>query len=108
MTAGNPLSMQVLEALARGDKLGAIKLMREAGAPNLRAALQAIEAQASAASQARKLGPPALPNGAPARPAMQPRTPTVAMGDPPGQLRWLLVVVALLVAAAWIAFGGRM
>ena len=29
MATGNPLSMQVLEALARGDRLGAIKLMRE-------------------------------------------------------------------------------
>ena len=53
MATGNPLSMQVLEALARGDKLGAIKLMREAGAPNLKAALQAIEAQALAARESK-------------------------------------------------------
>ncbi len=106
MATGNPLSMQVLEALARGDKLGAIKLMREAGAPSLKAALQAIEAQAANAARASKPDAPALPKEAPARQAMRTRTPTVAMGDPPGQLRWLLIVVALLMAAVWIVFNG--
>ena len=108
MATGNPLSMQVLEALARGDKLGAIKLMREAGAPNLKAALQAIEAQAANASRATKSGPPSRRKDVPGRPAPQARTPTVMMGDPPGQLRWLLLAVALLVASAWIVFDGRM
>ena len=103
MATGNPLSMQVLEALARGDKLGAIKLMREAGAPNLKAALRAIEAQA--ANVAPKPGTPTRPKEAPAaRQAMRARTPAVAMGDPPGQLRWLLAMLALLAAAGWMLF----
>lgn len=103
---GNPLSKQVLDALARGDKLGAIKLMREAGAPDLRSALEAIEAQAAKVPRARKPDAAAHPQAAPPRQVKQARTPTVAMGDPPGQLRWFLVVIALLMAAIWIAFNG--
>ena len=103
MATGNPLSMQVLEALARGDRLGAIKLMREAGAPNLKAALQAIEAQAAKASATTKPEPASASKTLVQQ--VRGRPPTVAMGDPPGQLRWLLAVVAMLVAAAWIGFG---
>ena len=33
------------------------------------------------------------------------RPPTVAMGDTPGGLRWVLVVLGLLALAVWIAFG---
>jgi hypothetical protein len=34
------------------------------------------------------------------------RPPTVEQGDPPGQLRWLLIVLALLALGLWFAFGG--
>jgi len=33
------------------------------------------------------------------------RPPTVQMGDAPGGLRWMLVVLALLAAATWIMLG---
>lgn len=34
------------------------------------------------------------------------RPPTVEQGDPPGQLRWVLIVLGLLAAGLWLAFGG--
>lgn len=100
-------------ALQQGRVIEAIKLIRTAN-PGLdlaraKAALERMQHQARATDAdedgyAHEAAMPAV--------VMRPaplstrRPPTVAMGDPPGQLRWLLVVVALLVAATWIAFGG--
>jgi hypothetical protein len=46
-----------------------------------------------------------LAKGRQATPIQAQRPPTVAMGDPPGQLRWVLIVLALLAIAGWMVFG---
>ncbi|RZA21064.1 MAG: hypothetical protein EOP93_04195 [Lysobacteraceae bacterium] len=124
MAADNPLAVQVMQALARGDKLGALQLMRQAGGPAMRQVLQEFQAQAAAqgvkaksVEQAKQL----LRNDVESvgRTAQRKvdasaqllfdrkRPPTVAMGDPPGSMRWLLALVAVLLAAAWLAFGAN-
>jgi hypothetical protein len=106
-SAGLALPDVALLAFQQGRVLEAIKLIRTAN-PGLdlsraKAAFERMQAHAGAADANSgfagigKAPPPA---------ARQKRPPTVAMGDPPGQLRWLLVMVALLVAAAWIGFNG--
>jgi hypothetical protein len=103
--AGLILPDTALLAFQQGRVLEAIKLVRAAN-PGLdltraKAVVQRMKAQAqSAAADVRD------ETMAAAKPSMQlqsRRPPTVAMGDPPGRLRWLLVA-ALLAAAAWIGF----
>ena len=114
--ANELLAAQVMQALARGDKLAAVKLVREAGAGSLREAMQYVEAQAVSRNPAMKDG---LQRAAAdlhglqshARSAAQAlhahnRTPTVVMGEAPGHLRWVMIVLGLLALAAWLAFGG--
>ncbi len=109
--AGLVLPDAALQAFRDGRMIEAIKQIRTAN-PGLdlaraKAAMERLQvAQRSAAGTA-----PAPPGGGQHRPAplraRDTRTPTVEMGDPPGQLRWLLVVVVVvLVVATWIAFGG--
>lgn len=104
------LAAQVMQALARGDKIGAVKLVREAGVGSLREAMKYVEVQAVSREPAMRQGVQA-DSGARAR-ARAPllsgpeaRRPTVEMGDAPGQLRWLLVVVFLLGLAGWLLLG---
>jgi len=101
-------------ALQQGRMIEAIKLIRSAN-PGLdltraKAALERLQAQAKAQVHGKAVAPDDGDDGdAPVRvvssgPSRRP--PTVEMGDPPGQLRWLLVVVVLLSAAVWMLFGG--
>ena len=112
--------MAVAAALARGDKAGAIKLLRDAGGGDLRGALALVqrmtaEAQASKGANAAGAGTHrvAPPHGQAATQALQAaerrtesllsgakRTPTVMPGDRPlrGTL-WLLV--ALMGTVVW-------
>ena len=115
MASGNPLATQVMQALARGDKAGALRLMRDAGGPGLRQALQDFQAQAQQErAQATDRAKQAVQDAVATRLHVHPqpgladrkRPPTVAMGDPPGAMRWFLLVVALVCAAVWVAFGG--
>ncbi len=113
--ANDLLATQVMQALARGDKLAAVKLVREAGVGSLREAMQYVEAQAVSRNPAVRGIDEAKDamHGAQAhaRDAMQAlharkRTPTVVMGEAPGSLRWMMIVLFLLALAAWLAFGG--
>lgn len=106
--AGLILPDAALLALQEGRVIEAIKLIRGAN-PGLdlaraKAVMQRMQAQAHLAVEHKPPGPVAL--GKPSLPAPSRRPPTVEMGDPPGQVRWLLVVAGLLAAATWLAFGG--
>lgn len=106
--AGLILPDVAVQALQQGRLIEAIKLIRGAN-PGLdlaraKAVMQRMQAQAHLAVEHKPPGPVAL--GKPSLPAPSRRPPTVEMGDPPGQVRWLLVVAGLLAAATWLAFGG--
>ncbi|WP_395624378.1 hypothetical protein [Thermomonas sp.] len=106
--AGLVLPDAAMLAFQQGRMIEAIKLIRAAN-PGLdlaraKAAMERMQAQAhSAAGEAGK-GPAGT--GKHAMPSPSRRTPTVEMGDRPGQLRWLLLVVALAAAATWIFYAG--
>ena len=106
--AGLVLPDAALLALQQGRMIEAIKLIRVAN-PGLdlaraKALMQRMQAHAHAAVDDKLPG--TLAGGKPSLTAPSRRPPTVEMGDPPGQLRWLLVVAGLLAAAAWFGFGG--
>jgi hypothetical protein len=107
--AGLVLPDVAVLALQQGRLIEAIKLIRTAN-PGLdlaraKAVMEHLQAQAQSSP-----APVARADVSVAEKAQQrmhaPRPPTVEMGDPPGQLRWLLVVVAMVAAAAWIGYGG--
>jgi hypothetical protein len=113
MNTSNEVKRTVAEALARGDKVEAIKRLREAGGGDLKGALalvqrMAAEAQATNAGGGGNNGAPRTPEpqsmqAAERRTAAlldEKRTPTVMPGDRP--LRGMLwLVVALMGAAVW-------
>ena len=107
-SAGVILPDVAVLAFQQGRLIEAIKLIRTAnpGLDLARAKTAMLRMQADARTAVADEVADAVDHGRPATQATSRRPPTVAMGDPPGQLRWLLVVVALLVAATWIAFGG--
>lgn len=128
-TAKPPLPPDAVAALQRGDWISAIRAIRQAGGLDLQAAKRALEAHAReyAEAQARARGSNAAPATADARQAIREvaakarvesagrpgpnlapgkRQPTVAMGDRPGEMRWLLVALSAAAGMAWLAFAG--
>ncbi|RZI97207.1 MAG: hypothetical protein EOP39_28270, partial [Rubrivivax sp.] len=121
-----PVPQEAVDALQRGDLLAAFKTLREQGrGVNLQSIGNVLEAHArqyaeqqgrpsrgqppSRAGSGPIRQPPPVPPAASANAANnhdqtpeRKRTPTVAMGDPPGSMRWVLVVLGLLGMAAWI------
>lgn len=120
-TSQSPLPEEAVAAFARGDLLAAIQAIRKAGPVDLASAKRAIEAHARELA-ARQAQPPRHPgnahaanqesNARAASRAHAPssmlgqRTPTVAAGDAPGSMRWLLAVLALLAAAVVLGLLG--
>ena len=109
--AGVVLPDAAVQAFRDGRMIEAIKLIRAAN-PGLdlaraKAAMERLQTTQRAAAGAGP-GRPRDKEHAPAAAlrARDDRPPTVEMGDAPGQLRWLLLVLVLLAAAAWIGFGG--
>ncbi|WP_240098268.1 hypothetical protein [Thermomonas flagellata] len=130
-TRGRPLPPQLVAALRRGDRLTALRLIRETYGNDLDLAqamqileghLRALAGQAGgkAAKAAQRAAHAASQAGAEAAPAEQAaraalatakartqhgltagRPPTVMPGDRPGGMRWLLLALAALAAAAW-------
>ena len=105
--AGLNLPDVAVLAMQQGRLIEAIKLIRAAN-PGLdlaraKAMMEKLQAQArtTAAGAARGDVARAVIQAHPKRP------PTVAMGDPPGQLRGLLALVVALVAVLWVVFDGR-
>ncbi len=127
MTNGEQTAADVMRALAQGDKSAVIRMLREAGAPALKQVLAEVQAQAKAQHASQSGGVQAIKarleagkaagaktdvqhgihgHAQATREALRAngRTPTVMMGDTPGGLRWVLLVLGLLALAAWLAF----
>lgn len=117
------LAKQVMQALARGDRTGAAGLLRSAGMPAMRQALDQFKVQAESerralralGSSTREAADKIETHGAQVQAQAQDvlqllrahkRPPTVEMGEKPGSLRWVMIVLGLLALAAWLAFGG--
>lgn len=106
-SAGLVLSDVAMLALQQGRMIEAIKLIRTAN-PGLdltraKALMERVQVQTRSATADTGAG---STGGSKTSMPLQAHRPTVVMGDPPGQLRWLLVVVGLLAAAVWIGFHG--
>jgi ribosomal protein L7/L12 len=87
-----------LTALARGNKVEAVRLTREATGLGLAEAKQLVESHQNPA--AGDFGH--LPSGIPTNPMAEPGR------VPQGGFKWLpIVVVLLVVALAWLYFGGK-
>lgn len=106
-SAGLILPDVAVQALQQGRLIEAIKVIRTAnpGLDLARAKTVMERMQAQARSAAANVDASSLPRKA-SMPLQPRRSPTVEMGDPPGQLRWLLVVAGLVAAAIWLGFGG--
>lgn len=123
-----PVPQEAVDALQRGDLVAAFKSIRQAGGLNMQAVGRALEAQArqhaeqqtgrggetvkqSTANASATLGNLAdrardAQQGVAQQVALhRKRPPTVQMGDAPGSMRWMLVVLALLAVAAWLVLG---
>lgn len=101
--AGLELPDAAMLAFQQGRMIEGVRLVRAAN-PGLdlaraKAAIERMRAQAGSAIAQAKPDRTRAPS-----PLALRHPPTVAMGDPPGQLRWLLLVLALLAGAAWLLF----
>lgn len=135
MAQRTQVPQDAVDALQRGDLLSAFKSIRaQGGGVNLQSIGNVLEAHARQYAEQQATGrkaPPPLPQGSASQSVAQAkqaareiagkaasmramadngllahkRPPTVAMGDAPGGLRWVLVVLGLLALAVWIAFG---
>lgn len=114
MNTTSQVQRAVVEALARGDKAGAIKLLRDATGGDLRGALALVQRLAAEAQAAKMDGTgtadrprtpePQSMQAAERRTAAlfdQKRTPTVMPGDHPGRgVLWLMIV--LMGVVVWV------
>lgn len=118
MNAPREVPQAVIDALLRGDKMTAIKLVRELTGDDLRSAMQMVQQIATQLQTAKKTGShsgvhhqPETKGQRESRERTQElmtdrRTPTVMPGDQGGRgLSW--VIVLGLAALAWWALFGR-
>lgn len=108
--AGIQLPDAAIQAFRDGRMIEAIKLVRAAN-PGLdlaraKAAMEHLQRAQRSTANVVAGQPEAAPHRAPTPLAGRTRPPTVERGDSPGQLRWVLIVLALLGAGVWFAFGG--
>ena len=131
MAQRTQVPQEAVDALQRGDLLAAFKTIRQqGGGVNLQAIGNVLETHARQYAQQQAAGKPQVQAAAvkarqvvgsatdaaeasrqqaaeAMRTLMQRKqAPTVAMGDAPGSLRWVLLVLALLAAAVVLVFGG--
>ena len=115
------VAQQIVEALARGDKIAAIKLARQSGDGSLKEAVELIESMSGndargiqlrvqkAVSAARQAAgehdPHTHAQSMQAARQANNRRPTVVMGDRPGAMRWVLVALGLAGLAVWWTMG---
>lgn len=121
MAATSALVQQIVEALARGDKITAIKLARQARGGSLKEAVELLESMSGNDAKGIQLRVQKAVGAArevagqhhqqshaqtmqAARQANN-RKPTVVMGDAPGSMRWVMIVLGLLALAVWLMLG---
>lgn len=108
--AGIQLPDAAIQAFRGGRMIEAIKLVRAAN-PGLdlaraKAAMEHLQRTQRASMDVAR-HPENAPRPPPAPLAGRTRPPTVAQGDPPGQLRWILIVLALVAGAVWYVFASQ-
>ncbi len=116
MASASNVPQAVMQALQRGDKMEAIKLLREATGGDLKSAMAMIQNIAAQMEQARRGGSHSGPHHEPETQGQREnrertetilaghRTPTVMPGDRGGLglVVWILIAAAL--AGAWFWF----
>jgi hypothetical protein len=116
MSRASEVPQAVMQALQRGDRMEAIKLVREATGGDLKSAMEMIQKIAAQVEQARRTGSHSGPHSQPETEGQREnrertdaflaghRTPTVMPGDAGGRglAVWLIIAVAL--AGAWFLF----
>lgn len=113
MNAPNHVPQAVIDALRRGDKMTAIKLVRELTGDDLKAAMQMVQQVATQLQAQGKdhSGPHSVPETKGQRESREHtqdimagrRVPTVMPGDQGGRgMIWLLLIVLI---AGWFFFG---
>lgn len=121
MAATSALVQQIVEALARGDKITAIKLARQARGGSLKEAVELLESMSGNDAKGIQLrvqkavgatrevaGQHHQQSHAQTMQAARQannRKPTVVMGDAPGAMRWVMIVLGLLALAVWLMLG---
>lgn len=106
----------VIDALLRGDKMEAIKLLREATGGDLKSAMEMVQQVAAQVQAAKRSGAHSGPHHQEETAGQREnrertetllssqRTPTVMPGDRGGRGLLIWLVIALALAAAWILF----
>ena len=113
MADRNSLPPQVIEALKRGNKIEAIKLLREAmrlGLAEAKSVVDALDAISGstptpAPKPQSKLKPQAHPKPRPVRHTGRPREDDLSPGEEPrssASLVGIIIAIAAVVAAAWL------
>lgn len=107
----------VIDALLRGDKMEAIKRLREATGGDLKSAMEMVQQVAAQVQAAKRTGVHSGPHQQPETEGQREnrertetllsghRTPTVMPGDRGGRGLVILLLVAAAVAAAWLLAG---
>ena len=112
MADRNPLPPVVLEALRRGDKIVAIKLLREMtklGLAEAKGMIDALEAHEKAKGMARPPAPASDRDGMPhahSAPHRRPREDDLSPGEVPRSTPFggiaIMIAVAAIVLGAWL------
>lgn len=114
MVEHSPVVTQIMEALARGDKMTAIRLARQVSGGSLQDAVAFVESRSGAVGGKIAQAAHAVVDQDGQRSHAQSvehairannRKPTVAMGDAPGNLRWVMIALGLLALAVWLLLG---
>lgn len=95
-TSGVQVPADVRNALQQGNLIDAVKRLREANPGiSLKAAKEHVDALGA------RLPVKQVQRAASTFATTRERTPTVVMGDKPGGLRWLFVLIAFVLLAGW-------
>ena len=116
MDVQSDVPQAVIDALLRGDKMEAIKLLREATGGDLKSAMEMVQQIAVQVQAAKRSGAHSGPHLQPETEGQREnrehtetflsgqRTPTVMPGDRGGRGLLIWLVIAMALAAAWIFF----
>lgn len=117
MNAPREVPQAVIDALLRGDKMTAIKLVREATGDDLKSAMQMVQQIAAQMQAGKAAGTHAGPHHQPETKGQREsrersqelmagrHTPTVMPGDQGGRGASVVFLLALAAATVWFLFG---